>query len=48
MTDYYSMKRPILGFIMLFLISTVCHAQGRTAVGQEETAPEFHIDTVLL
>lgn len=47
MTDYYSMKKPILGFIMLF-ISMISFAQGSTVVRQDASELEFHIDTAMV
>ena len=48
MTDYYSMKRPILGFMLLFLISTVSLAQSSSVVRQDAGEDEFHIDTAMV
>ena len=48
MTDYYSMKRPILGFMLLFLISTVSLAQSSSVVRQDASEDEFHIDTAMV
>ena len=42
------MRKSVIFFMMLFVINMVCHAQGRTAVGQEETVSEFHVDTALV
>ena len=42
------MKRPILGFMLLFLISTVSLAQSNSVVRQDAGEDEFHIDTAMV
>ena len=42
------MIRSVIVFMMLFIINMVSLAQGRTAVGLEETVPEFHVDSALV
>ena len=48
MTEYYSMKRPLLGFMLLFLISTISLAQSSSDVRQDASKNEFHIDTAMV
>lgn len=42
------MIRSVIVFMMLFITNMVSLAQGKTAVGQDEPVPEFHIDTALV
>lgn len=42
------MIRSVIVFMMLFITNMVSLAQGKTAVGQDELVPEFHIDTALV
>ena len=42
------MIRSVIVFMILFITNMVSLAQGKTAVGQDEPVPEFHIDTALV
>ena len=42
------MKRPLLGFILLFLVSIASLAQSSSDVRQDANENEFHIDTAMV